>query len=254
MAKSRLTMEAKLVSEKPSLLIDLGNSNIKYTWLDDATNLANIKGKSIALEHIPSLCKEAQSVYFCSVQSDEKTYHFIESLKQTGVPLHQAQTQKEQFGITNSYAKVVNMGSDRWLAMLAADALAKKDVVVIDAGTAITCDFIVAGSHKGGWIAPGLKMLRESVAGKTGRVFDFEELRPKLSPGNDTANCVANGALAQIIGMVHQARDFMHGQTRDYEVLISGGDKNIIFENINFESKLHDNLVLAGLARISRSK
>jgi type III pantothenate kinase len=247
-------MEAKSVSEKPSLLIDIGNSNFKYTWYNNATSLADIKGKTIDVEGISELCKDAKRVYFCSVKSDVITDHFIENLKYIGVHYFQAQTQKEQFGITNSYAKVANMGSDRWLAMLAADALVNKDVLVVDAGTAITCDFIVAGNHKGGWIAPGLKMLRESVASKTGRVFNFEHLRPQLSPGDDTADCVANGALAQIIGMVHQAREFMHTQTQDYEVLISGGDKNIIFENINFDHHLHDNLVLAGLARISRAK
>jgi type III pantothenate kinase len=247
-------MEVRLVSEKPNLLIDIGNSQLKYTWYERATSLANIKGKTIAIEDALSLFKDRPDVHFCSVKSNEITDEFIEMMRQAGVRFKQANTQKQQFGITNSYATVTNMGSDRWLAMLAADALVKKDVLVIDAGTAITCDFIVQGKHLGGWIAPGLKMLRESVANKTGRVFDFEHLTPHLLPGEDTANCVANGALAQIVGMVQQARTLIGAHTSDFEVIVSGGDKDIISRNIGFASLLHDNLVLAGLARICDAK
>jgi len=247
-------MEVRLVSEKPNLLIDIGNSQLKYTWYERATSLANIKGKTIEMECAASLFKDKPDVHFCSVKSNQITDEFIEMMRQVGVRFQQANTQKQQFGITNSYATVTNMGSDRWLAMLAADALVNKDVLVIDAGTAITCDFIVEGKHMGGWIAPGLKMLRETVANKTGRVFDFEYLAPLLLPGEDTANCVANGALAQIVGMVHQARSLISMHTSDFDVIISGGDKDIISKNISFASLLHDNLVLAGLARICNAK
>lgn len=245
------------MSDQFKLLIDLGNTSLKYARFDKQDPFACIDSKSASLSDIDKIIAEASEVFICSVKSDKETQHVLTVLDDAELPYTLVETKAEEFGIRNSYPQIQNMGCDRWMAIIGASALTSSDIIVIDAGTAITCDFVAKGQHVGGWIAPGLSMLRSAVVENTHRVFDFDGLQPELLPGNDTANCVANGALAQIIGMIMQASSVMQSFTKNFSVILTGGDQEIIFNNLKqrgIEPLLHDNLVLAGLARICKQK
>lgn len=245
------------MSDRPSLLIDVGNTQLKYTWFKHSQTFDNLQNTIIARELLATLLHDKPKVFICSVKSEKITGAIIEQLKQAGVQYCLAETKATEFGIKNSYQTLTNMGSDRWMAMLGADAIADNDIVVIDAGTAITCDFIVNKQHLGGWIAPGLEMLRRAVVSNTHRVFDFKDIIPQLSPGQDTANCVANGAIAQIVGMIMQAITLMQKQSMRFNVVITGGDRDIIAQKLQenaVDIVMHKNLVLVGLARLSMKK
>jgi type III pantothenate kinase len=231
----------------------VGNTHLKYTWFEPSVALANIRSEVIALEQLPSLLSEKPEVFLCSVKSNVVTSSIITLLTNANVVHKLAVTKAVQFGIQNSYKHVNNMGCDRWMAILGADAVVDTDLVVIDAGTAITCDFIVNKQHLGGWIAPGFGLLRETVVNRTQRVFDFSDVVPKLTPGTDTANCVANGAFAQTIGIIAQAQQLMMRHSRRFSIVLTGGDRSIIERQLRQDSAkvlVHSNLVLAGLARL----
>ncbi len=247
-------MGARLVSDQPKLLIDVGNTQLKYTWFESTDLISDLQSTTIELESWPSLLAGKPQVLLCSVKSHDLTVAIVNQLKLAKLDYRIAETQAEAFGIQNSYQTVTNMGSDRWMAMLGADLLVNNDVLVVDAGTAITCDFIVNKQHLGGWIAPGLGMLRRTVVSNTQRVFDFSDTKAQLSPGKDTANCVANGAMAQIIGMIMQAAAIMQTHSAQFSIVLTGGDRNTIQNQLpenQLDIIVHNNLVLAGLARLS---
>ena len=53
---------------------------------------------------------------------------------------------------------------DRWLAMVGAFQLRRNAMLVVDLGTAVTADLVDEnGLHLGGYICPGLSLLRKSV-------------------------------------------------------------------------------------------
>lgn len=242
------------MSGQPKLLIDVGNTQLKYTWFSSAQTIAELQSTTIAIDRLTELLDNKPQVFLCSVKSNELTDLLVQKLQLAELDYCLVETKSLEFGIKNSYQTVSNMGSDRWMAMLGADVLVNTDVAVIDAGTAITCDFIVSKQHLGGWIAPGLGMLRSTVVSKTQRVFDFSEIEAQLSPGQDTANCVANGAMAQIIGMILQAISFMQKHSAQFTVVITGGDREVIMSQLPDNDAniiVHNNLVLAGLARLS---
>ena len=250
-----------------SLLLDVGNTSIKYAWYGYPDDIADLRVLKTSLDSLPELLEDAQQCYLCSVQSDEIAQAIENMCKTQNIAFTLANTQKYQFGLSNAYSKHSNMGSDRWLGMLAGGALSQNNYLVIDAGTAITCDFVVKHQHKGGWIAPGLSMARSSVVSNTKRVFDNDSLPHTLGLGIDTPDCVAQGALAQLTGMIVQACSLMRTFDGKFDVFMSGGDSALLIEAVsqlqkilgnkaNYTAPINyiENLVLVGLARLAHEK
>ena len=91
------------------------------------------------------------------------------------------------------------MGVDRWLAMVAVSSRFSDRCCIVDAGTALTIDFVSSdGTHEGGYIIPGRELMERALLGHTDRVRFSEDLSHGLGPGKSTAEAVRNGvALAQ---------------------------------------------------------
>ena len=90
---------------------------------------------------------------------------------------------------------IESLGVDRWLALLAAHRHAPTEpLMVLDCGSAITLDLLVVGGrHLGGYIVPGLALMRSSLLSETAGVA-VEALSSVTScPGRDTSTAVGHG-------------------------------------------------------------
>lgn len=249
--------------DRPSLLLDIGNTSIKYAWYKYPNHIADLQVMRTTVDSLQELINKAASCWFCSVIDEETNTKIKYLCEQSNIPVFQAETQQSQFGIVNSYLTPSNMGSDRWMGIIAGASLSDQgnqtNFIAIDAGTAITCDFVVGNQHLGGWIAPGLEMARTAVVSQTKKVFDEYQDLSLLSLGNNTPECVANGALAQLVGMLSQASKLMQQKCAKYQIYISGGDAPLLINAFNeFEKTQNkvnvnylENLVLVGLAKLA---
>ncbi len=253
--------------DQRSLLLDAGNTSIKYAYYKFGNDIADLQVMRTSIDSLPDLLNEVSDCFLCSVLDTEVNQQILEICQNMHVDFKQVNTPAHQFGIQNAYKTPQNMGTDRWMAIIAGAALlnqgTQNNYLVIDAGTAITCDFVVQNDHLGGWIAPGLKMARESVVRHTKRVFDHHQVTSVLMLGDDTPECVAQGALAQLTGMMLQAFNLMQKKSKKFEVFISGGDAPILihaftqsqnlnkYDQYNANINYVENLVLIGLAKIS---
>jgi type III pantothenate kinase len=249
------------VLDRPSLLLDIGNTSIKYAWYSFPNDIADLHVLRTSLDSIPTLLEQSSSCLLCSVVNNETNDIVSKLCEKANVLFHQANTLASQFGVVNAYATPQNMGVDRWMAIIASSALCDKgdanNFIVVDAGTAITCDFVVGNKHVGGWIAPGLTLARKAVVSQTKKVFDEQQTLHELAVGVDTPECVAQGALAQLTGMLSQACKIMQSKCTKYEIYMSGGDAPLLInaftqlENENKRVSINylENLVLIGLAK-----
>lgn len=121
------------------------------------------------------------------------------------------------------YPNPQRLGVDRWLAMLGAQTLCGDDVLVIDAGTALTLDLLdKQQQHQGGWIVPGVQLAQQSLFQQTQRVNDYadEEGAVHHLPGRDTLGCVTSGVRRQMVAMASSvASDYP-----EHKVFVCGGD------------------------------
>lgn len=148
------------------------------------------------------------------------------------------------FPFAISYETPQTLGADRLtLAAAAYQQFPQKNVLVIDAGTCITYDFIdAAGVYQGGAISPGLGLRYQSLNDYTQQLPLLQPAAPEHVIGKSTAGAIHSGV---VYGVVHEIEGAIaHYQLfyKDLTVILTGGNadflqdklKNSIFANSNF--------------------
>lgn len=154
--------------------------------------------------------------------------------------------------VNNLYKTPQTLGNDRLAAVIGAQTLQPDtDLLVIDAGTAITFDFIDAQQNfYGGNIAAGIDLRLKALNAFTDRLPLVEQQEDCPFPGIDTRSAILSGA---IYGIVFEIDGYINELKIKYPKLstfLTGGS------TFYFESKLKNaifaekNLVLIGLNRI----
>lgn len=186
------------------LELDCGNSLIKWRLVSRSGCLPFHVG---AVESVSKLLANldasgAVGLSACrmvSVRSAVETSEIQSAVAESlGVQVKLAQPARQLGGVVNGYEDFASLGLDRWLAVVGAYNLAKKPCLVIDLGTAATVDLVDAnGVHLGGYITPGLTLLKQQLFGHTKRIrYDLADAGHgplSDSPGSRTADAVERG-------------------------------------------------------------
>ena len=149
-----------------------------------------------------------------------------------------------------------SVGEDRLLAAAAAWDALKQAVVVVDAGTAITLNFIDGeGTFHGGAIAPGatlqLKALHEHTALLPRVAFAQPDLKEPF--GRNTAEAMLLGVYEGIRGMVRRLVERYAEHYGAFPMVIAtGGDAETLFRGDELVDRIVPELVLHGIAVAAR--
>ncbi len=233
------------MAASPFLLLDVGNSAIKWR-LGDAHGLRQDGGES---DTIAALCTALADNDWChvalaSVASDEADSELIDALQSLReTPVWRAVPQSACLGVTNSYADPHTMGVDRWVAMIGAWREFGEPLCVVDAGTAITVDLLDGdGQHKGGFILPGVDLMRRALSSGTGRIRVDALSAPDITPGTSTQACVSAGVWRGAVGAIQMLlADFA-----DHRAVITGGHASLLM-SLGVVADSRPDLVLEGL-------
>lgn len=179
-----------------NLLVDVGNTRIKWRCLN-SKNIELGEGvvlsKSLVKGCLDELFQEyfLEEIYLSNVGQDAVLDVFKEYSESNSINLNVVYPQKVMCGLTFAYKDVDRLGVDRCLAMIG--AFNKAGVMVLDAGSAITVDYVNhKGVHLGGYILPGYEMSRSVLFDETAKVNVMGSLG-SLEPGTNTESCVSNG-------------------------------------------------------------
>jgi type III pantothenate kinase len=187
---------------------------------------------------ILSSVKSNDEELLCFLQ--QKTKHFIELSHRTPLP------------IQIDYSTPETLGKDRLAAVIGAYTLMPQhDILVIDAGTAITFDFLSAnGCYHGGAIAPGLTMRFRALHEFTGKL-------PLLSPkedtplvGRSTDEAIRSGVVGGMIAEIEAYAQALREQYPQLLIFLTGGDAFFFEKKLKSSIFANSNLVFIGLNRI----
>jgi type III pantothenate kinase len=237
-----------------NLLIDAGNSRVKWGW-HDGRRWANIAAVSLiefaaSSDHINpfSVTHEDPARIVISNVAGEGAHQLL--INWTSIfeaePLW-LKGEPDRCGVRNGYERPGQLGPDRWAALIAARALGTAPCLVVNAGTATTVDMLSAeGEFLGGLILPGIELMRFVLHDHTGKL-PIQEGRFTLQPRN-TLDAIETGCRHAQAGAVERMYRAMDNPAT---CLVSGGGGRALIEQLGIPCRYVENLVLEGLARVA---
>ncbi len=152
----------------------------------------------------------------------------------------------------NNYATPTTLGVDR-IALIANAAIkySNKNVLVIDAGTCITYDFINTNNeYLGGAISPGVQMRYQSLNTFTSKLPLLEKQEIDFTIGNSTENSIHSGVVKGIVGEISSFIKDYEIENKDLTVVLTGGDTYFLAKQLKSSIFANPNFVLEGLNTI----
>ena len=231
-----------MASRAVNLLLDMGNSSVKWRYASD-------RGRCGGNDLLPDLREAPANVWVASVASSEREAALAALCeKRWRLTPWFARSEGSACGVTNSYAEPSRMGVDRWLAMIAAYAIAADAVCVVDAGSALTIDHVASnGHHRGGYIIPGRTLMRDALTVGTARVNVAHTSATSLQPGTCTQEAVNHGLMLAQVGAVAMAIDQV---AEPAQLVFCGGDGAELMRVLGRGGRYIEDLVLDGLERL----
>jgi pantothenate kinase type III len=141
------------------------------------------------------------------------------------------------------------LGADRVLACFGAHSLAAGlEVIVVDAGTAVTIDLMDRGGvFRGGVIAPGLALLENGLKELAPALPTVPRSEPGNWPPKSTVQAVQWGLTGGYLLAVSGFVDRFKQQYPQALVWITGGDAQVLTQIRSNKLHYHPNLVFEGL-------
>lgn len=242
------------------LLIDAGNTRVKAALMDAAGHVEPCFNLAYTELEKVALAEPVQQVWIAAVSASERQQYLQTWLKTqlNEVDQQYLRSEAQAFGVTNAYQQPQHLGIDRWLALIGAHNESSKATLIVDAGTAITVDWVAAdGRHLGGWIAPGVDLMQQAVVQRAPGVF----LQPQQDwgrvhqLGQSTPEGLANGVVNSFAGLIREA--ILVTETEldwfDYRLLLSGGSIPLLPNDIKRRGEVRTELVLQGLSHYARA-
>ncbi|HTN93606.1 MAG TPA: type III pantothenate kinase [Gallionella sp.] len=253
------------------LLIDAGNTRIKWALADEVAQLAQVtdecwlfhgdlptlQASQLSQEIAGRLARrntgenlhDIKQIWVSNVAGEEIAHRIRSMASGLAVPVNFAGARQAQCGVRNGYASISQLGSDRWASLISAWHMVKGKCLVVNSGTATTIDSLSGqGEFVGGLILPGVDLMQRSLVEATDQL--------KSSQGEyvpfplNTADAIYSGAIQAICGAIE--RQYILLDDADAPVVLSGGDAALLKPYLDQNQSMArllvvDNLVLRGL-------
>jgi type III pantothenate kinase len=235
-----------------NLVIDIGNTRTKFSVFNRGEVIITVPVNEFLPEHIDVLQNEhpaLQKVILSAVKDypqelksalQNKFEYFIELNEHTPLP------------IENCYKTPETLGKDRIAAAVGGfDLYPDTNLLIIDAGTAITYD-IVNDKHQflGGNISPGIEMRFKALHQFTGKLPLVKQQNFGKLYGTSTEEAIRAGVQNGVVFEIDKAIDTFKEFYKNLKVIITGGDAEFFDKKLKNSFFVNFNLTALGLNRI----
>ena len=232
-----------------NLIIDVGNSFVKLAVFQDDELVVkkNIK-QDVIVKHIDILRKDYGSIEKAIMASVgrlkeknleyiRKNFDLLELNYKTAVPF------------VNLYETPNSLGLDR-IALVSASMkhFPNNNVLIIDAGTCITYDFVTAkNDYLGGAISPGISMRYKSLHNLTANLPLLEKEMPENIIGSSTNSSIHSGVINGVLKEIDGNIETYQQKYSDLTIILTGGDANFLSKQLKSSIFANSNFLLEGL-------
>ncbi len=227
-----------------NLIIDVGNSLVKFAVFQQGMLIdREAVDSNSSLKSFHAILKKHKEIQRTIISSVGRLNPSVleEIQSQTDVLILNPNS---KLPFINLYKTPQTLGIDRIaLVSAAVKQYPNKNVLIIDAGTCITFDFITSNNeYLGGAISPGIRMRYKSINTLTANLPLLDTEMPHQIIGNTTTSAIHSGIVFGILKEIDGIIDAYQKDYADLTVILTGGDadflskqlKNSIFANSNF--------------------
>jgi type III pantothenate kinase len=260
-----LELESERPPERHVLLVDQGNSRVKWVgavwsaltaqWDVDLTTFGEGGAEDLDAALGTGELLPPEEILLCSVAGPERL-RALQNVLDRGASAECVRllAEEETCGIRNGYRQPETLGADRWMAVVGAARHHGLPCVVMDLGTGTTLDAIDPdGHHVGGLILPGPGSMLDALSDHTAIDFDvgiFNELKPGAvgKAQGDTRSALAAGIVSAQLGALTQLLTWFRGQIGDrnatvLKIIVTGGGAGAILKQSGYQL-IHDPLLV----------
>lgn len=234
-----------------NLIIDIGNTVAKLAVFDGDELIEVLRGSNHSLDCMRILCNKYK-IDRCIIASVITLSNTIKrQLAAVTFPVLEL-NYKTPVPVTNNYKTPETLGMDRLAAVVGANYIKpQRNLLVIDAGTALTFEFIdEKAQYWGGNISPGIYTRFKALSACCDKLPLIEKNGETPEFGFNTETAIRTGVIKGIEFEIAGYISLMQKKYPDLLVFLTGGDK------FSFDTKLKSIifadrfLVLKGLNRI----
>jgi type III pantothenate kinase len=234
-----------------NLAIDIGNSRVKAAVFegDKCVSLA-VFDKGEIISEIRKITNENNIL--TGIISNVAALSDIQWVQLNEILDFQVVSSASKVPFKNTYKTPKTLGVDRIALVAAAVAkFPKKHVLVIDAGTCITYDFVTKeATYLGGAISPGIKMRYQSLHAFTENLPLLDVFESNNFMGTSTEESIISGVLT---GVQKEIKGFIEDYQQEYldlTVVLTGGDTKFLSKQFKSSIFANQNFLLEGLNEI----
>jgi type III pantothenate kinase len=230
-----------------NLIVDIGNTSTKLAVYKDREKLSVSRINELSCEELEKRLSGVK-IKRAIVSSVRKLPPYISDLFFSNIPFVHILSYKSKLPFRIEYETPKTLGADRIAAVAGAlNYYPGDEILIIDAGTAITFEFISANIYKGGNISPGLSMRFKALNKFTGSLPLVSIADNYSFPGRNTTDAITAGV---ITGMIYEINEYIRTFEKmhtDFKIILTGGDSEFLKDKINYQVIYMPDIVTDGL-------
>jgi type III pantothenate kinase len=230
-----------------NLIVDIGNSSTKLALFDRNKKLSVSRIKDLDCAEVERMLTGFQ-IEKAIISSVREVPGFINDLLFVNIPHVHILTYKSRLPFRIEYDTPETLGTDRIAGVTGAFRLFPgKELMVIDAGTAITYDYLSDRVFKGGNISPGLNTRFRALNSFTGRLPLVTLADNYTNPGKNTTDSILAGVITGITYEINEYIRTFEKNSTDYKILLTGGEGEFLKDKITHQVAYMPDIVIDGL-------
>lgn len=232
-----------------NLIIDVGNSFVKLAVFQEGLIIHKV---SVSIEDLIAELKAVKKVYH---DIDKAIVSSVGRLSTKDVDIMSdlldivVLDSNTVLPFENLYKTPKTLGVDR-IALVCASVsqFSEQHVLIIDAGTCITFDFVNAkNEYLGGAISPGIRVRYKALNDLTANLPLLDTAMPDDIIGNSTNQSIHSGVIYGVLNEIDGVIESYKLKYSDLTVILTGGDTKFLAKQLKSSIFANSNFLLEGL-------
>ncbi len=230
-----------------NLIVDIGNTSTKLAVFKGNKKISSARINDLSCEEFEQKLtdKRLEKVIVSSVK---RLPHFVTDLLVSHIPFVHILSHKSKLPFSINYQTPETLGTDRIAGVAGAyNLFPGDDILIVDAGTAITYDFLNGTKYKGGNISPGIEMRFKALHKFTSRLPILSLREHYSSPGVNTHDAILAGV---INGSIYEINEYIRTFEKKHKksrIILAGGDSEFLKDKLIRKVTYMPEIVIDGL-------